>query len=76
MMQALQMQLLDEWSRSMQCAYRSALQMAEFAAEALDSATLGLSLLRRRRMGVRPTRIRDIGKVRKIIDRARQSGGS
>jgi len=41
MMQALQMQLLDEWSRSMQCAYRSALQMAEFAAEALDGATLG-----------------------------------
>ena len=40
-MQTLQIQLLDEWSRSMEYAYRSALKLAEFAVETLDSATLG-----------------------------------
>jgi len=45
-------------------------------AKLAGSAAMGLALMKRGRMGIRPTRIRDVKGVRKIIDRARQSGGS
>lgn len=42
----------------------------------LGSAGLGLNLMRRGRLGVRPRSIRGIGEVRAIIDAAERTGGS
>ena len=40
MIHPLQLQLMEQWSRSMEAAFKSMLQMAEIAAEVIDDSTL------------------------------------